>query len=109
MKLNIIFLFFLQIGYSQVEVIEETFTYCSNLQTLNANLVIVSNNELNDILIDVIKPEQNCYNNHWVINLSFQNEREYNINGTVIKKGETKYGLIGIKADSFDSLKLKIK
>ncbi|MEP5338719.1 MAG: hypothetical protein ABJL44_08920 [Algibacter sp.] len=34
---------------------------------------------------------------------------EYNINGTVIKKGETKYGLIGIKADSFDTLKLKIE
>jgi len=33
---------------------------------------------------------------------------EYNINGTTIKIGETKYGLIGIKADSFDSLKLKI-
>ncbi|MGC1631802.1 MAG: hypothetical protein WA749_06790 [Gelidibacter sp.] len=32
---------------------------------------------------------------------------EYNINGTTIKKGETTYGLIGIKADSFDSLKLK--
>jgi hypothetical protein len=34
---------------------------------------------------------------------------EYNINGTLIKKGETKYGLIGIKSDSFDSLKLKIE
>ena len=34
---------------------------------------------------------------------------EYNINGTIIKKGETKYGLIGIKADSFDSMKLKIE
>ena len=33
----------------------------------------------------------------------------YNINGTLIKKGETKYGLIGIKSDSFDSLKLKIE
>ncbi len=33
---------------------------------------------------------------------------EYNINGTVIKKGETKYGLIGIRSDSFDALKLKI-
>ena len=33
---------------------------------------------------------------------------DYNINGTTIKKGETKYGLIGIKADSFDTLKLKI-
>jgi hypothetical protein len=34
---------------------------------------------------------------------------EYNINGTIIKKGETEYGLIGIKTDSFDSLKLKIE
>ena len=34
---------------------------------------------------------------------------EYNINGTLIKKGETAYGLIGIKSDSFDSLKLKIE
>lgn len=33
----------------------------------------------------------------------------YNINGTEIKKGETTYGLIGIEADSFDSLKLKIE
>ncbi len=31
----------------------------------------------------------------------------YNIIGTIIKKGETKYGLIGIKADSHDALKLK--
>jgi len=34
---------------------------------------------------------------------------DFNINGAIIKKGETKYGLIGIKADSFDSLKLKIE
>lgn len=34
---------------------------------------------------------------------------EYNINGTLIKKGETNYGLIGIKSDSFDALKLKIE
>ena len=34
---------------------------------------------------------------------------EYNVNGTIIKNGETKYGLIGIKTDSFDALKLKIK
>jgi len=33
----------------------------------------------------------------------------YNINGTLIKKGETKYGLIGIKSNSFDSLQLKIE
>lgn len=43
-------------------------------------------------------------------NKKFKNEMlDFNINGTIIKKGETKYGLIGIKADSFDSLKLKIK
>lgn len=33
---------------------------------------------------------------------------EYNLKGTVIKKGETKYGLIGIRSDSFDALKLRI-
>tara|TARA_B110000259_G_C13872853_1_gene345554 strand:+ start:177 stop:773 length:597 start_codon:yes stop_codon:yes gene_type:complete len=43
-------------------------------------------------------------------NKKFKTEMlDYNINGTVIKKGETKYGLIGIKTDSFDSLKLKIE
>ena len=34
---------------------------------------------------------------------------EYNINGVIIKKGETRHGLIGIKSDSFDALKLKIE
>lgn len=34
---------------------------------------------------------------------------QYNVNGTIIKNGEIKYGLIGIKADSFDTLKLKIE
>jgi hypothetical protein len=34
---------------------------------------------------------------------------DYKINGTVIKKGETKYALIGIKTDTFDALKLKIE
>lgn len=34
---------------------------------------------------------------------------QYNINGTVIKKGESKHGLIGIKSNSFDSLKLKME
>ncbi|PXX28330.1 hypothetical protein [Arenibacter sp. ARW7G5Y1] len=34
---------------------------------------------------------------------------EYNICETIIKKGETKYGLIGIKTDPFNSLKLKVK
>jgi len=33
---------------------------------------------------------------------------EFDINGVLIKKGETKYGLIGIQSDSYDSLKLKI-
>ena len=43
-------------------------------------------------------------------NKKFKTEMlEYNIYGTLIKKGETKYGLIGIKADSFDSLKLRVK
>ncbi|UKM64389.1 hypothetical protein GSB9_00937 [Flavobacteriaceae bacterium GSB9] len=43
-------------------------------------------------------------------NKKFKSEMlNYNINGTLIKKGETKYGLIGIKTDSFDALELKIK
>ncbi|MGB2174384.1 MAG: hypothetical protein ACPH4O_06485 [Flavobacteriaceae bacterium] len=43
-------------------------------------------------------------------NKKFKEEMlEYNVNGTIIKNGETKYGLIGIKTDSFDSLKLKIE
>lgn len=43
-------------------------------------------------------------------NKKFKTEMlDYNINGTLIKKGETKYGLIGIKAESFESLKLEIK
>ncbi|MFK5983184.1 MAG: hypothetical protein QM499_09740 [Flavobacteriaceae bacterium] len=33
---------------------------------------------------------------------------EFDINGVLIKKGETKYGLIGIQTDTYDSLKLKI-
>lgn len=33
----------------------------------------------------------------------------YNLNGTTIKNRETKYGLIGIKSNSFEGLKLKIK
>ncbi len=32
----------------------------------------------------------------------------YDINGTVIPKGETRYGLIGINSDSFDALKIKL-
>jgi hypothetical protein len=43
-------------------------------------------------------------------NKKFKNEiLESDMNGTLIKKGETKYGLIGIKADTFDSLILKIE
>ena len=43
-------------------------------------------------------------------NKKFKTEMlKYNIYGTLIKKGETKYGLIGIKSDSFDSLNLKIE
>jgi len=34
---------------------------------------------------------------------------DYNINGTIIKKGETKHGLIGFKTNSFEALKLKFK
>ena len=42
-------------------------------------------------------------------NKKFKTEMlDYNINGTVIKKGETKFGLIGLDANSFDALKLKI-
>lgn len=42
-------------------------------------------------------------------NKKFKKEMmESNMNGELIKKGETKYGLIGIKTDTFDSLKLKI-
>lgn len=43
-------------------------------------------------------------------NKKFKSEMlDYKINGTVINKGEIKYGLIGIKADTFDSLKLKME
>ncbi len=31
----------------------------------------------------------------------------YNINGIIIKKGETKFGLIGIKSETFDALRIK--
>ncbi len=33
----------------------------------------------------------------------------YNLNGTIIKNGETKFGLIAIKSNSFDALKLKVE
>ena len=43
-------------------------------------------------------------------NTKFKTEMlAYNINGTVIKSGETKYGLIGIKTDAFDALKLRVE
>lgn len=34
---------------------------------------------------------------------------EYNLQGTVIKKGETKHGLIGIRTDSYDALQPVVK
>ena len=33
---------------------------------------------------------------------------KYNINGAVIKNGESVYGLIGFESDSFDALKIKV-
>lgn len=33
---------------------------------------------------------------------------DYDLNGTLIKKGETKHGLIGIRTESFEALTLKI-
>ena len=42
-------------------------------------------------------------------NKKFKTEiSKFNIYGSLIRKGETKYGLVGIKSDSFDALKLKI-
>ncbi len=34
---------------------------------------------------------------------------KYNINGTIINKGKTVYGLIGIRTNSFDAIKLKLE
>jgi len=34
---------------------------------------------------------------------------DFNIYGAIIKKGETKYGLIGVKSDSYDAIKVKIE
>ena len=34
---------------------------------------------------------------------------QYNINGSVIKNGETAYGLIGIESDNFDAIKIKVE
>jgi hypothetical protein len=43
-------------------------------------------------------------------NKKFETEMlDYNINGTTINKGETKYGLIGIKSNSFDAIKFKVE
>ena len=43
-------------------------------------------------------------------NKKFKTElEEFNIHGTVIKSGETKAGLIGIRSESFEALKLKLK
>jgi hypothetical protein len=42
-------------------------------------------------------------------NKKFEQElMEFDINGTTIPQGETRYGLIGIQSDSFDSLQLKV-
>jgi len=42
-------------------------------------------------------------------NKNFKKELlDYNLDGVVIKNGETKYGLVAIKSNSFDALKLKI-
>ena len=43
-------------------------------------------------------------------NKKFKDEMlEYNVNGTIIKNGETKYGLLGIKTNSYDALRIKIE
>ncbi len=43
-------------------------------------------------------------------NKKFKNElEEYNIHGTLIKSGETRAGLIGIKSEFFEALKLNLK
>jgi hypothetical protein len=34
---------------------------------------------------------------------------DYNINGKTIKKGETVYGLVGIKSNNFDAIKIKVQ
>ncbi|MET0760022.1 MAG: hypothetical protein ABWZ56_06350 [Flavobacterium sp.] len=43
-------------------------------------------------------------------NKKFKRElSDYNLNGMTIKNGETAYGLIGIKSDNYDSIKIKIE
>ena len=34
---------------------------------------------------------------------------EFNLNGITIRKGETKSGLIGVKSDNYDAIKLNVK
>lgn len=42
-------------------------------------------------------------------NSNFKKElMDYDLNGTLIKKGETKHGLIGIRTESFEALTLKV-
>lgn len=42
-------------------------------------------------------------------NDNFKNELlKYNITGSLIKNGETVYGLIGVKSDNFDAIKIKV-
>lgn len=43
-------------------------------------------------------------------NKNFKNElSKFNIYGQTIKKGEVKFGLIGIMSNSYESLKLKVE
>ena len=43
-------------------------------------------------------------------NKKFQNDLStYNLNGLTIKKGETASGLIGIRSDDYNSIKIKVK
>jgi len=43
-------------------------------------------------------------------NGNFKNELlKYNINGSLIKNGETVYGLVGVKSDNFDAIKVKVQ
>lgn len=43
-------------------------------------------------------------------NKKFKDELlKYNIYGTTIKKGETKHGLIGVRTETFDAIKISVK
>ncbi|WP_255592559.1 hypothetical protein [Marixanthomonas sp. SCSIO 43207] len=60
----------------------------------------------------VIEPSLACGNMIAAVsaNKKFKTEfLEHNINETLIEKSETKYGLVGIKSDSFDALKIKVE